>query len=187
MPRTIFITNRFGPKILYDKEGLIGKFTDTKNDILETNEGLIRNDMIKNVWYMVLEDQALIDRVKATSSFQNKIIQETDSEPMIGKVNNLKSVSDPNAYNPEATKRMIEESARKLNAENNMKLAAERKNMEAEKEQMIADSRRYAVLYSQITKKNGGYVANADPELIKEFEQLQQKLGIEEPKEEAEA
>jgi hypothetical protein len=164
----VFVVDRFSPKKFFDEEGFICEFQDSKNDIVETTQGLIRNDKVKNVWFCILTDPDKITRLKKLKSF-GKTILEVDAVPLMNKVNNLTFTSDPNKLSPETAQRMVDQ-----------KLDEYKKQVNLEKEQMLKDSRRYAELFSKVSKKGGGYIANADPTLINEFEQLKEKLGIEE-------
>lgn len=169
--KVVFITNRFGAKKLHDSQGLIGEFVDSKNDIIETEEGLKKNAKIENLWFLAFDAEAdaeKIERVRKLKSF-GTAIQETDSVPIIGQINTLRATSDPNKVSAEAVLKIAEE---------------QQKKFDSERGQLAKDSKRYGQLFAQICKNGGGYIANADPTLIAEFEDLKNKLGINEEQDE---
>lgn len=177
-PAGIFTTNRYGPKILIDEQGEICRLQDSKSDIVETAQGLLRNDKMESVWFVVLFDKDKADRVRNLRSF-GKTILEAESAPMINQYQHLTRTPMPGQVNVEEIRAQAQSDAKKLIEDNNKKL-------ELEKKQIATDSRRYAILSSKLRTKGGKYIANADPNEIKELESLEVKLGMEEL-EEAEA
>lgn len=179
-PAGIFTTNKFGAKILIDEQGEICRFQDSKSDVMETQQGLVRNDKADSVWFVILYDEDKADRVRKLKNF-NSTILEVESAPMINQFQNLRSVSNPNIVNIEAIREQAKQDAQKMITD------AFKKN-ETERAQLIADTRRFGVLSAQILTKNGKYQVGTKKELIEEFELLESKLGIERnvPKEEVE-
>ena len=180
-PAGIFTTNKLGPKILIDEQGEICKFQDSKSDVMETQSGLVRNDKAESVWFVILYDKEKADRVRKLKIF-NSIILEVESAPMVNQFQNLRTVSNPNLVNIEAIREQAKQDAEKL-------IGEKMKSNEAEKQQLIADTRRYGTLYAQVVTKTGKYQVGVKKELVEEFELLESKLGIPRniPKEEVEA
>ncbi|MFA5715248.1 MAG: hypothetical protein WC998_05890 [Candidatus Paceibacterota bacterium] len=168
MGKVIFVTNRHGVKVLHDKEGLIGKFTDSKNDIVETDEGLKKNSKIENIWFLAFDEEIDTDkiaRVRKLKSYGSSIT-ETKNEITVAQLNNLRQTNDPNKMTPEVIRKIASEEAKA--------------QYDNDKRQYQIDMRRYGQLFSTICKNGGGYVKDADPALIKEFEELKAKHEIEE-------
>lgn len=158
--KAIYVTDQFGPTELWDNEGFIGKFTDTNNNLIVSDDGIKRrNANIKNIWVMVLTDPALITRADKYPGCGLRF-KRTDQEPVFHSMNTLKTLDDPN-QNSKVTS-----------------LQEENSKLVQEKELVMQKSRRYGKLYSQICKAGGEYIKDADPALIKEFEQLEQDLEI---------
>lgn len=180
-PAGIFTTNKLGSKILIDEQGEICRFQDSKSDVMETQQGLVRNDKAESIWFVVLYDKEKADRVRKLKTF-GTIIIEAESAPMINQYQNLRAVSNPNMLNVEAIREQAKQDAQKM-------IADQLKSNEVEKHQLIADTRRYGVLSSQVLTKTGKFQVGVKEELKKEFELLESKLGIERTmvKEEAEA
>lgn len=166
MEKTVFVTNQFGAKVLYDDEGLLGKFKDSHSNIVIGDDG-IRRRVGDSLWYMILEDEKLIERAKKYPGF-GTMFNITSNEPVWNTLQNLKTIQDPNS--PAAQAKPIQADIE----------AQADKKIESIKKQMAVDSRRYGLLFSTICKAGGGYLKDADPVLIAEFEQLKAKLGIEE-------
>ena len=156
--KVTFITHDNNAKELWDDEGLIGNFTDAKMNLQIADDGIARRVGV-GTWFMVLEDEKKIERVKKYPGFGTafKVYEGAG----ISKVaSTLRTLSDPNAA-----------------VQNNN---AELDKLKADKLQMQKDSQEYAVLYSKVAKSDGGYVKNAKPEDIARFEELKKKMGLEE-------
>lgn len=166
--KKIYVTDKLSPKIIHDDQGYLCTFTDTKDNILRVNEGLEKNDSMPNVWFVVITDPEKIKRIEALKGF-GSVIKEAKAEPIIGQTLNLKSQVGPAAINEAQIRQQATQQAQV--------------QLNKEREQMKADSKRYGELFSKICKNGGGYVVNADPAEVQEFEQLKTKLGIEEKKE----
>lgn len=171
MSKTVFVTNQFGSKVLYDDLGLIGKFKDSYSNIVTGDDGIKRR-VGDSLWFMVLENEQLIERAKNYPGF-GIMFNTTDQEPVWNTLKNLRTIQDPNS--PAAQGKPIQ-------ADVDAKVE---KEVDSYKKQMAADMKRYGILYSNICKAGGAYMKDADPVLIAEFEQLQVKLGIKEDIEEA--
>ena len=170
--RVIFVTNQFGPHHMSDDEGLIGTFQNTHNNLMENEAGIkMRNPRVPEMWVMILTDPKKIERAKKYPGFGTSF-NITSKEPVYNTITNLRSVSDPNAFN-NANTESIRDAIDKANREK-----------EEFKKQTAIDSRRYAILSSKLIKEGGKYRVDADPALIQEFEALKIKLGIEELAEE---
>lgn len=170
MGKVVFITNQHGAKILHDSQGEIGKFTNSQNNVVETDEGLKRNSRIPNIWFLAFDEEKDADkiaRVKALKTY-GSAITETKDEITVNQLNNLRQTDDPNRMNPESIKKIASDQASKQYAEDRLEY---KKAM-----------RRYGQLFSQICKNGGAYIVGADPALIKEFEELKKKYDIDEEK-----
>lgn len=169
-PAGIFTTNKLGPKILIDELGEICRFQDSKSDVMETQQGLVRNDKAESVWFAVLFDKEKAERVRKLKNFGTTFL-EVESVPMVNQFQNLKAVSNPNLINIEGIREQAKQDAQKMIAET-------LKTNEEERKQLIADTRRYGILSSQVLTKNGKYTVGVTKELKEEFELLEEKLGI---------
>lgn len=181
---TVFVTNQFGAKQLWDAEGFIGKFENSNNNIIIADDGIKRRDSrTPELWYMVLSDAGLIERAKRYPGF-GKMFNITEQQPVWNTLNNLKTLSDPNAASAVTNK------SKEIEADQEAKI---KKGIESGKEDLKnvykEKSRRYAQLFSLVAKKGGAIMKDADPVLVDEFKLLQEELGIEEmadePEEEA--
>jgi hypothetical protein len=172
--KTVFVTNQFGAKVLFDEKGLIGKFKNSNNNIIKSDDGILRRSATTpNLWYMVLDDEDKIERAKRYPGY-GIMFSESKNEPVFNTLGNLRTLSDPNAGVPNG-KTIIPADEVKGDASI---------GFEEYRKQMAKDSRRYGDLFSEICKAGGEYIKGANPQLIAEFEQLQIKLGvIEKPQE----
>ncbi len=174
MNNIVFVTNQQGPKRLWDKDGLIGKFKNSNNNIVTPDDGVPRRDMrVDAIWYMVIDadrDADKVERAKKYPGFGTSF-NITDEEPVWNTVSNLRTIQDPNA-------------ASAINA-NQIKadvVAEQQEELENQKRQNATDMRRYGILFSKVCKAGGAFLADADPKLVEEFKQLRDKHGItEEP------
>lgn len=164
--KVVFVTDQFGPKKLWDKEGLIGEFKDSLSNVVQSDDGIKRR-VGQSLWYMVLSDSAKIERAKSYPGF-GVAFKVTTDEPVWNTLGNLKTTDDPN-------------SAQANIGQIKANLA---KELDEEKKQIQTDSRRYGELFAQVCKAGGGFINGANPALVEEFKQLQIKLGIVEKKEE---
>lgn len=171
MNRAVFVTDQFGGKKLYDDLGLIGEFRDTYSNIVQGDDG-IKKRIGKALWVMTLDNPKKIERARNYPGFGTSF-KEVDKEPVFKTLNNIRTLTDPNAYNAEAVKKAVDE-----NDKEKQKLARDLAIAERDKKQLAQDSRRWAELYSLLLKSDGNYKANANPELIAEFEKLNEKLGL---------
>jgi hypothetical protein len=168
MAKVIFVTNQHGAKILHDKDGFIGKFINSQNNVIETDEGLKKNSKIENIWFLAFDENSdadKIERVRKLKSYRSAIT-ETKNEITVAQLNNLRQTNDPNKMTPEAIRKIASEEATA--------------QYDKDRKQYQADMKRYGQLFAQICKNGGGYVKDADPELVKEFEELKAKHEIEE-------
>jgi hypothetical protein len=165
--RAVFITDEFGPKELWDKEGLIGRFTNTNINIVKGDDGIKRR-VGKQLWTMVLTDDAIIERVKKLPSF-NKSVMLSDKEPVYNTLNNIKSLGDPGA----SMIANIEQLQNKLRDDNQAEL-------KEEKLKLVTKTKRYGELFALVCKAGGVFLKDADPVLVQEFKDLQADLGIKE-------
>ena len=163
--KKIYITDKLSPKVIHDSQGYIGTFSDTKDNVDITNAGLVKNDQKPNTWFLVLTDPDKITRIEAMKGF-GTVIREVSAEPLIGAAANLKIMGGSSAINEAEIKKTAE------------------KNAQAKTQRDMA---RYGQLFATICKNGGGYVKDADPVLIQEFETLQKQYGIEEKKDEEES
>ena len=155
MEKVIFVTDRFGAKVLFDEGGLIGKFKNTNNNIVTGDDGIMRRDSkTKELWVMVLDNEDKIKRAKAYPGF-GTAFNIVAKEPVYNTLNNLRTLQEPQ---PEV------HTAPSMSD-------VERKTMQAE-------MKRYGILYGVICKKGGEYLKDADPQLIAEFEQIKERMGI---------
>lgn len=173
-PAGIFTTNKLGPKILFDEKGEICKFQDTKSDVMETQQGFVRNDKAQSIWVAVVFDQEKAERVRKLPGF-NKTIIEVESMPAMNAFANLAMTGMPNQVNAEAIREQAKQDAR---LEIEKALAEAKVSQEAERNQMIADTKRYGELYAKLITKNGKFAVGVAKELKEEFESLETKLGI---------
>jgi len=177
--KVFFITNKFGCKVLHDSEGKIGTFVDSKSDIIETDEGLKKDSKKESLWFLSFDedlDADKIERVKKLRSFKEGTIQLTYTEVTVGQMNNLKSTTIPGQVNMDSVDKLVTERVQQMSSEND--------RIKKEHEQLMKDTRRYGELFALIGKNGGGTIISADPKLKAEFEELKNKLGIEEEKEE---
>lgn len=163
--RAVFITDEFGPKVLLDKDGLIGNFTNTNINIVKGDDGIKRR-VGKQLWTMVLTDDALIERVKKLPSF-DKSVKLSDNEPVYNTLNNLKSLSDPGV----SMVQNMESLQNKMREDNEAEF-------KEEKLKLVTKTKRYGELFSLVCKAGGGFLKDADPVLVQEFKDLQVDLGI---------
>ena len=163
MVKKIYVTDKLSPKIIFDDEGKhLCTFIDTKDNIIQMNEGLEKNDKLPNTWFVVLTDPQKIEKMEHLRGF-GTIIKEVSSEPLIGQRLDLRVSVGSSQIDQVELKRSAEKAAR---------------------EQTNKDMARYGQLFAQICKNGGSYMKDADPRLIQEFEQLKLKYGIEEEKNE---
>jgi hypothetical protein len=167
MQHTVFVTDQYGAKVLYDNEGLIGKFKDSYSNVITADDGEKRR-VGKSLWFMVLDEADKIERAKSYPGFK-KMFNIHEGEPVWNTLGNIKTLADPNAASA------IDVGRIQANIE-----AKKDKEMEDIKNQLAIDTRRYGELFGLICKAGGDYLRDADPELIAEFEKLQVKLGIKE-------
>lgn len=177
----VFVTNQFGAKQLWDKEGFIGEFRNSNNNVIVADDGIKRRDSrTPELWYMTLSDPELINRAMKYPGF-GKMFNVTDKEPVWNTLKNLKTLSDPNAASAVASQTKAIEADMEAKVKAGVESGKEDlKNIYKEK------SRRYAYLFSQVAKKGGAIMKDADPVLVNEFKELQEFLGIDEMPEEEE-
>lgn len=173
--RIIFVTNQFGPKVLYDDIGLIGKFKDAVSNVVQGDDGIKRR-VGKSLWYMILEKEELIERARKYPGF-GVMFKETTTEPVWKTLDNIRTIQDPNSPAAVQANKPIEA---------DIKATAERET-ESVKKAFAAKSRRYGELFSLVCKAGGEILKNADPVLVNEFKHLQTELGITETVEQEEA
>lgn len=164
--KAVFITDEFGPKEIWDKDGLIGRFTNTNLDVIKGKDDSIKRRVGRQLWAMVLTDDSLIERAEKFPSF-NRSFKRTEQEPVYNTLNNLKRLHDPNlATNTEE----LEKRLRKENEDEFVK----------EKTKLVSKTKRFGELYSLVCKAGGEFLKDADPVLVQEFKDLQVELGIKE-------
>ena len=164
----VFVTNQYGAKVLFDSKGLIGKFRNSNNNIVTSDDGIKRrNPNTPELWYMILENEDKIQRAREYPGF-GKMFDETKDEPVWNTLGNLKTLGDPSK---------AKEQKPVIQADVEAKL---KDNSEEIKKQYATKSRRYGELFSLVCKSGGEILKNADPMLVAEFKQLQVELGISE-------
>uniref|UniRef100_A0A6M3XSK4 Uncharacterized protein n=1 Tax=viral metagenome TaxID=1070528 RepID=A0A6M3XSK4_9ZZZZ len=163
MNKVIYVTDQFGGKKLFDKKGLIGKFQDSYNNVIAGSDDGIKRRVGKALWFMTVDEdnKDLIKRIENYPGY-GITFKRYDKEPVYHTLNNLRTLQAPNTGIPNDMHKTLLEQEKMKNAE------------------LIADSKRYGILFSKICKAGGAYLEGANPELIKEFETLKQKLGISE-------
>ena len=174
--RAIFITNQFGPKRIYDDEGYIGEFKDTFTNIIRGVDDGIKRRAGDAMWVMVLTDPGKIERIRKYPSFLKGAIKEVEKEPVYKTLNNVRTIQDPNSASSILSEALAKNDIEKAKLEKELAIA------QSEKQKMAQYSRRYGELYSKIIKADGGYRNSATPDLIQEFEDLKERLGIVEEK-----
>ena len=163
--RAVFVTDEFGPKQLLDKDGLIGTFSNTNINIVKGDDG-IKLRVGRQMWVMILTDDALIERVKKLPSF-DKSVKLSDKEPVYNTLNNIKTLSDPGA----SMVANMEQLQNKMREDNEVELKKEKLNL-------ATKTKRYGELFSLVCKAGGGFLKDADETLVQEFKDLQVDLGI---------
>ena len=172
MNNVVFVTNHLGPKVLWDLKGKIGTFKNTNNNVTTADDGVLRRDMkIPGIWCMVLTDPDRIQRMKDYPTF-GKDFNITSKEPVWNTVNNLRTLKDPNAASAI--------NADQIKADIMADQQKKQEDFEEKQKQDAVDMRRYGNLWSEVCKAGGAFLADADPVLVTEFKELQEKLGINE-------
>lgn len=170
MNNVIFITDQFGDKKIYDNKGLVGVFKDSYSNVIKGDDGILRRTG-RSLWYMILSDPDKIERAKNYPGFGTSF-KLSENEPVWNTLGNIKTLQDPNS---------MAANMGKMKADITQQVTKTLKaDIEAERKQLAIDSKRYGELWSQICKAGGGYLKDADPNLIAEFETLRVKLGIKE-------
>lgn len=168
--QVVFVTNQFGAKVLYDDKGLIGKFSNSNNNIMVGDDGIPRrNSKVPELWYMVLHNEELIERARKYPGF-GKMFNETNEQPVWQTLGNLRTLQDPSSANAQTQKKSSP-------IEADAKAIAEKESAEFKKS-MVAKSRRYGELFSLVCKAGGDIRKDADQVLVAEFKLLQEELGI---------
>ena len=166
---TVFVTKRLGGKVLYDEEGLIGKFKNTNNDLVQGDDGIKRRDMKKeNIWFMVLEDPNKVERAKKYPGFGISF-NITQNKPVFNTLNNLKTFAGTTGF-PSIDKEGLKSEVKK-------ELASE---IQEEKIKLAAASREYGKLYGELHKLGGALRKDADPVKVARLKELEEQLGIKE-------
>lgn len=156
MEMVYFLGSRRSPSILFDKEGKIGEFTNRGGTTSRQGDGtLVRND--DQVWIMEIpkSDTARLERVKNYPGYGQKFKQVTEVPRTAGKKNIVTGVSN------------LDQIKKEVEAEK-----------EAEYKVKLDKFKRYYSLEAKLLDKDGKPKKQADPEELKEFEQLKTELEI---------
>ena len=59
---TVFVTNQYGAKVLFDSQGEIGRFRDSYNNVIQGADDGIKRRAGNALWYMILENDKDADK-----------------------------------------------------------------------------------------------------------------------------